>query len=323
VADFEVLLPSRLPDLVMEGLSRILTIHKLWEATDPQVMIDKVRDRVQGLATSYASGRIDGAMMSQFPNLKIVAHYGVGYDIIDAAWAGAHGIIVTNTPDVLSDEVADLAMGLLLATVREIPQADTFLRAGHWHQGNFPLTATLRERRMGIFGLGRIGKAIAKRAAAFDLDLAYCARKKHEDALYAYYPHVLDLAQACDILMVIAPATQETHHAVNAQVLQALGPNGILINVARGSLVDTDALIKALEAKTILAAGLDVFEDEPNVPQALIDYPQCVLLPHVGSASRYTRDAMSRLQVDNMVSFAQGRGPLTPVAETPWPPKAA
>ncbi|ACB94734.1 2-hydroxyacid dehydrogenase [Beijerinckia indica] len=317
--DFDILLPSPLPAKVVQGLAHVCKVHPLWEAADPQALIGQIKDKVQGLATCYGKGKIDGDFMSQFPNLKIVSHYGVGYDIIDAAWAGAHHIVVTNTPDVLNDEVADLAIGLMLATIRQIPQADTFLRAGHWLKGSFPLTATLRERRLGIFGLGRIGKAIAKRAAAFDIEIAYCGRKKQDDVPYRFYPSLLELARESDILMVIAPATHETTNAVNAEVLSALGANGVLINVARGSLVDENALIEALKNKTILSAGLDVFAAEPQVPQALIDMEQVVLLPHVGSASHYTRDAMGQLVVDNLISFAEGRGPLTPVAETPWP----
>jgi lactate dehydrogenase-like 2-hydroxyacid dehydrogenase len=244
---------------------------------------------------------------------------GVGYDIVDAKWAGEHGIIVTNTPDVLNEEVADLAIGLLLATVRQIPQCDRYLRAGKWLEKPYPLTATLRERTMGILGLGRIGKAIAKRAEAFGIAIAYHGRNQQADVPYAYHPTLAGLAEACDILMIIAPGGPETRNIVNKEILEALGPNGILINVARGTLVDEPALITALREGKILSAGLDVFADEPRVPQELIDMEQVVLLPHVGSASHHTRNAMGQLVVDNLASWAAGKGPLTPVAETSWP----
>jgi len=319
LADFDVLLPGPLPAFITEGLVRFCTLHKLSEAADPRDVIAEVKDRIRGLATGYSGKRIDADFMRQFPNLEIISHNGVGYDVIDAQWAGQHKIIVTNTPDVLNDEVADLALGLTLATIRQIPQADAYLRAGKWLEKPFPLTATLRGRTMGILGLGRIGKAIAQRVEAFGVKIIYTGRKAQADVAFPFYPSLIEMARACDILMVIAPATPETKHIVNAEILAALGPEGILINVARGSLVDEEALIAALKNKVILSAGLDVFANEPRVPQELIGMENIVLLPHVGSASLHTRMAMGQLVVDNLASFAAGKGPLTPVAETPWP----
>jgi lactate dehydrogenase-like 2-hydroxyacid dehydrogenase len=318
--DFEVLMPVPLTPLIIDGIAATCTLHKLWEAADPDAKIAEIKDKIRGLATGGIGRiKIDGDFLGKFPKLEIVCHMGVGYDAVDAKWAGAHGVIVTNTPDVLNDEVADLALGLMIATVRLIPQADRHIRAGKWPKSNFPLTATMRGRTMGILGLGRIGKAIAKRAEAFGLAIAYSGRTPQMDVAYPYYPNAVALARACDILMVVAPATTATKHIVNAEVLAALGPQGILINVARGSLVDEDALIAALRDKLILSAGLDVFADEPHVPQALIDMDHVVLLPHVGSASHHTRAAMGQLVVDNLAAWANGKGPLTPVAETPWP----
>jgi lactate dehydrogenase-like 2-hydroxyacid dehydrogenase len=228
--------------------------------------------------------------------------------------------VVTNTPDVLTDEVADLAIGLMIATVRELPQAERYLREGRWSERAYRLTATLRGRRLGILGLGRIGKAIAERAAPFGLQVLYHGRAPQPGVPYPYYPSLTALAEACDILMVVAPGGAQTRHLVNADVLRALGSDGVLINVARGSLVDEDALAQALSEGEILAAGLDVFADEPNVPASLMGRENVVLLPHVASGSRHAREAMGQLVVDNLASWEQGSGPLTPVGETPWRP---
>jgi lactate dehydrogenase-like 2-hydroxyacid dehydrogenase len=304
--------------LIMEQLDGRFTLDRLWEAPDREAFLREVGPQIRGLASGPGHGRLDATLLDHLPNLEIVASFGVGYDHVDAAEAARRGIIVTNTPDVLNDEVADLAIGLLLATIRQIPQADRYLRAGQWLDKPFPLTATLRGRKVGILGLGRIGKAIAQRIEAFGVEVHYHSRNRQEGVAYAYHPTLVGLAQACDVLIVITPGGQGTRHMVNAEVLAALGPNGILINVARGSVVDEKALVEALRNRTILSAGLDVFADEPRVPQELIDIEHAVLLPHVGSASVHTRNAMGQLVVDNLVAWFEGRGPLTPVAETPW-----
>ncbi len=270
---------------------------------------------VRGAVVCGGPLRIDAAFFDQCPKLEVVASFGVGYDHIDAAEAARRGIVVTHTPDVLTDEVADLALGLLLATVRQLPQVDRYLRAGHWLKGGYPLTATLRGRKVGILGLGRIGKAIAHRLVAFGVDVEYHGRKAQPDVAFKYHPSLVSLAQSCDVLMVVASGGAETRHLVNAEVLQALGPQGILVNVGRGSVVDEQALITALQNKTILSAGLDVFEHEPKVPAELIAMDHVVLLPHVGSASVHTRLAMGQLVVDNLLSWFDGRGSITPVPE--------
>jgi lactate dehydrogenase-like 2-hydroxyacid dehydrogenase len=273
------------------------------------------RAGIRGLAVAGGHVRIDAALMDTLPALEVVSSLGVGYDHVDAKEAARRGVVVTHTPDVLTGEVADLAVGLLLATIRQLPQADRFLRAGHWLKGNFPLTTTLRERKVGILGLGRIGKAIARRLDASDVTVEYHGRKPQPDVRYRYHPTLLGLARDCDVLLVVASGGAETHHLVNAEVLEALGPDGIVVNVGRGTVIDEAALVRALQDKTILSAGLDVFEDEPRVPQALIEMDHVVLLPHVGSASVYTRKAMAQLVVDNLVAWFDGRGPLTPVPE--------
>lgn len=307
-----------MPALVIDGIGKALPLVKLWEAADPEARLAEVAAEVRAIATAGHMAT-DGPFMSRFPSLEIVANFGVGYDHVDAAWAGRQGITVTNTPGVLDEEVADTAMGLILAAVRQFPAAERYLRAGRWLVEPFPLSPTLRGRTLGILGLGRIGKAIAKRAESFGLSVVYHNRRPQPDVPYLYYPTLVGLARACDILVVVTPGGADTRHLVGREVFEALGSTGVLINVARGSVVDEEALIVALRERTILSAGLDVFLDEPRVPQALIDMDHVVLLPHVGSASQHTRDAMGQLVVDNLLSWAAGKGPLTPVAETPWP----
>ncbi len=319
MSEFSVLVPTPTMPLIVDELAKRFELFRLWEQPDEQSFLAANAAKVKAIAGSIHARKVDEAFMKLFPNLQIVANFGVGYDGVDAAYAGRNNIIVTNTPDVLTDEVADLALGLLLCTVRELPQADNYLRAGKWLNAAFPLTATLRGRSMGILGLGRIGKAIAKRAEAFGVKIAYHGRNKQSDVDYPFYADLTAMARDVDILMIVAPGGESTRRIVDKDVMAALGPDGILINVARGTLVDEPALIEALKAKTILAAGLDVFEHEPKVPAELIALNNVVLLPHVGSASVETRRAMGQLVVDNIVAFADGKGPLTPVAETPWP----
>ena len=295
-----------------------LHLHKVWEAPDHDTFVASIAPKVRAIAAAGGHGRIDGAFMSRFPKLEIVASFGVGYDHIDAKWAGEHGIMVTNTPDVLNEEVADTALGLLLSTVRHLPQAERYLRQGNWPKhGDYQLTPSLRDRTAGIVGMGRIGKAIARRLDAMKVPVVYHSRRPVADVSYKHYPNIVDMARDADVMIVITPGGAATKHLVNAEVLKALGPQGILVNVARGSVVDEEVLIKALKDGTILSAGLDVFANEPKVPQELIDMDHVVLLPHVGSASHATRRAMDELVANNIISFFAGKGPITPVPETP------
>jgi lactate dehydrogenase-like 2-hydroxyacid dehydrogenase len=318
--DFEVLAPGPMMPLILDQLAARFTLHRLWEAPDPAARLAAVAPRIRACAVG-AHTRCDAAFMQALPALEIVANFGVGYDSVDAAWAGRHAVVVTNTPDVLTQEVADTALGLMIMTARELSASERWLRAGHWaSKGPYPLTVgTLRGKSVGIIGLGRIGKAIAQRCEAFGLTLAYHGRSRQEDVPYTFHASLVEMARDVDILMAVAPGGPETFHMIDKAVLEALGPQGILINVGRGSVVDEQALIEALRRKAIFAAGLDVFEDEPHVPAELLAMDNVVLLPHVGSASVHTRQLMGQLVVDNIVSFAAGRGPLTPVAETPWP----
>ncbi len=310
-----VLVLTPVPQLVQEACDTQFDVVKLSADDDRDAVLAAHGPRVRGLVVSGRT--VDGALMDRLPGLEIVSSFGVGYDNVDARHAASRGVVVTNTPDVLTEEVADTALALLLATVRQIPQADRYLRAGRWREKPFPLTeATLRDRSLGILGLGRIGKAIAKRCEAFGLPISYHGRRPQEDVSYPYYDSLVELARAVDTLMVIAPGGAETYHIVNAEVLEALGPRGILINVGRGTVVDEEALIRALQTKTIFSAGLDVYENEPHVPEALIAMEHIVLLPHVGSASVYTRRAMAQLVVDNIVNWFDKGEALTPVAET-------
>ena len=283
--------------------------------------IKSIGGKIGAMALAYTHNKVDGEFLGKFPNLKQVSSFGVGYDHVDAKWAGAHGIIVTNTPDVLNEEVADTALGLLLCTVREFPQAERYVRAGKWPKAQYPLTkATLRNRTVGIVGMGRIGKAIAKRLEAFGVPVVYHSRNP-QDVTYKYYPKLLDMARDVDTLMVIVPGGPATKNLINAEVLKALGPQGILINMARGTVVDEPALIEALKNRTIYSAGLDVFVNEPEVPPELLAMDHVVLFPHLGSSTEVTRAAMDQLLVDNILAWAAGKPPLTPVAETPYPPK--
>lgn len=301
-----------------DQLKARFTVHEYWKAEDKAAFLREVADKVRGIAGG-GHVRIDGALFDALPKLEMIANFGVGYDNVDAAEAGRRGLVVSNTPDVLTDEVADLAIGLLIATVRQLPQVDRYLREGKWLKAPYPLTTSLRKRKVGIVGLGRIGKAVAQRIEAFGLPVVYHGRSRQADVAYRYYPSLVEMAADVDTLISVAPGGASTHHIINAEVLKALGPDGILINVGRGTVVDEQALIAALRDKTILSAGLDVFEDEPRVPAELIAIDHVVLLPHVGSASVHTREQMGQLVVNNLVSWFEGKGPLTPVAETPWP----
>ncbi|MBS0535041.1 MAG: 2-hydroxyacid dehydrogenase [Proteobacteria bacterium] len=316
-----LLIGARKPVLV-GGLEGKVNLHFYLDAKDKDAFVKEVGGKIGAIALVHSALKIDGPFLSQFPNLKQVSSFGVGYDQIDAKWAGEHGIIVTNTPDVLNEEVADTALGLLLCTLREFPQADRYVRAGKWPKAPYPLTkATLQGRTVGMVGMGRIGRAIAKRLEAFNAKVVYHSRNPQSGVAYKHYPKLLDMARDVDTLMIIVPGGASTKNMINAEVLKALGPQGVVVNMARGSVIDEPALIEALKNKTIYSAGLDVFANEPQVPQELLDMDHVVLFPHVGSASEATRAAMDRLVADNILAWADGKPPLTPVPETPYPPK--
>ncbi len=314
----EVMLIGPLKPVVVKGLDAICTVHKVAEAKDRDAFIAE-HAQVRAIACSDTAYKIPGDLMARFPKLELVSSFGVGYDHMDVKWAAAHNVVLTNTPDVLTEEVADTALGLLLCTVREFSQAERFLRAGKWLERGYPLTkATLRNRTVGMVGMGAIGQAIARRLEAFGVPVVYHTRRPRREVSYLHCPNLVEMARTVDILLVIVPGGAATQNMINAEVLDALGPNGILINMARGSVVDEPALIKALADKRIMAAGLDVFANEPKVPPELIATENVVLFPHLGSASVYTREKMDQLVVDNIGAWAAGKPPLTPVPETPW-----
>ncbi len=309
-----VLVPGRLNPHALERVRNEFTAVEIASA-DPALIDADMAANVRAIASMTT---ISADLMQALPRLEIVANFGVGYDAVDSGHAGGNGIMVTNTPDVLTEEVADTAIGLLLNTVRELSAAEAYMRAGNWSaKGNYRLTPlTLRGRTAGIFGMGRIGQAIAKRLEAFGIAVHYHNRRKAQELAYPYHASLVDMARAVDTLIVVVPGGEATRNAVNAEVLSALGPNGVLINIGRGSTVDEDALIAAMTNGVIAAAGLDVFDDEPHVRTELFSLRNTVLLPHVGSASVHTRKAMGDLCVDNLVSWFSGNGAVTPVPET-------
>jgi lactate dehydrogenase-like 2-hydroxyacid dehydrogenase len=316
-----LLMTGPMMPLIMNGCESAFKVHRLWEAPDREALLSRVAEETRAICTGGHTGvRTDDALMARLPNLKIVGNFGVGYDSVDAAAAARRGIVVTNTPDVLTEEVADTTLGLLLGTVREFYRAEQWLRDGRWaKEGDYRLTsASLRDRSAGIAGLGRIGKAIARRLEAFGVPVSYFGRRRQAGVPYKFYGDLVAMARDIDTLIVVTPGGPGTQDLINAAVLGALGSRGILINVSRGSVVDEAALIDALKKRTILAAGLDVFQNEPHLNPAFLDLDNVTLFPHVGSASVHTRNAMGQLVVDNLVAFAQGKPPPTPVAETPF-----
>jgi lactate dehydrogenase-like 2-hydroxyacid dehydrogenase len=318
----ELLMPVPLSPFVQETLATRHTLHKLWEAPDEGAFLRSKAGDIGAIVTGagiLVDGRakaIDAAFIDLFPNLQLIANHGVGYDHIDAAHAAQRGILVTNTPDVLTDETADTAMGLLLNAVRRFSAAERYLLDGKWETAPFPLTASLRGMTLGILGLGRIGKAIAHRAEAFGMSIAYCGRHRQDDVPHAFFTTPRELAAASDVLLVAAPGGPETRHIVDAGVLGALGPDGFLINIARGSLVDEDALLDALEHRRIAGAGLDVFPSEPHVNPRFLQLDEVVLFPHVGSGTHRTRRDMALLLVENIDRWAKGDAPPSLVAES-------
>ncbi len=313
----EILLIGPLRPVLEKGLAGF-TIHKLAAAADREAFWKSVA-AVGAMAVSAPIEPVNEVLYARLPELEIISSFGVGYDHIDAAAAAGRGIIVTHTPDVLTEEVADTAVGLLISTVRELPQAEKHLRAGKWPKGHYPLSrATLRNRTVGLVGMGRIGRAIARRLEGFGIPLAYHTREPRPDLPYRHYSRLIDMAKDVDTLIAIVPGGAATRDMIDAKVLEALGPEGIVVNVARGSVVDEGALIDALKQRKIFAAGLDVFVNEPDVPAELLALDNAVLLPHLGSASLFTREKMDQLLVDNLLAWSRGEPPLTPVPETPW-----
>ncbi len=301
----KVLQYSRLMPVLERQLAEAFDLHRLADEADTKAFLAARGREFAGLATG---GFADAALIDALPALKVISSFGVGVDKIDLEAAGRRGILVGNTPDVLNDCVADLALGLVIDVARGMSASQRYLRRGDWPKANYPLQRRVSGKRMGIVGLGRIGKAIARRAAAFDMELRYHNRRPVADTTMAYEASLIELARWSDFLVVIVPGGAATRHLINGAVLDALGPEGFLVNVARGSVVDEPALVRALQDKRIAGAGLDVFENEPHVPPELMQLDNVVLLPHVASATHETRAAMAQRVFDNLQEFfAHGR----------------
>lgn len=305
---------GNITDRMRDRLDAAFTVHRLFDHEDRAGFLAQVGADITAVATDGHYG-VPPEVLEATANLRVVSSYGVGYDNIDTDAAVARGIVVAHTPDVLNDEVADTAIMLWLAVSRKLVPCDTWARSGRWEtDGAFPLTRSVQNRTVGIVGLGRIGQTIADRAAMFKADIVYHSRTP-KDVAYDYYPDLVQMARECEVLICITPGGAATKHLINAEVIEALGPDGILINVARGSVVDEAALVTALSEGALGGAGLDVFEAEPVVPDALKTLSNVVLTPHVASATVETRQAMGDLTCDNLLQYLKDGTVLTPVPE--------
>ena len=306
----EIMQVSPLPPFVMKALQEAdYIVHDHTHIKDPGAL-----SKVTALIGTGAA-KVDKKLLTMLPNVKLVAICGVGYDGVDVTACKDKGIVVTHTPGVLTDDVADLAMGLVLSIGRRIPQADKFVRNGDWVDDQFALVHKVSGARIGIVGMGRIGRAIAKRAAAFDMHISYSCRGAKAEVPYAFYKTATQLAAEVDYLVVAVPGGDETKNMIGASVLQALGSKGYLINVARGSVVDQPVLVQVLKDKAIAGAALDVFWDEPIIDPELRRLPNVVLTPHIASATVETRQAMAALTLSNLQAFYERRALPTPVPE--------
>jgi lactate dehydrogenase-like 2-hydroxyacid dehydrogenase len=307
----DILQTYAMPKATELALAERFVVHKLHDAVDPDRLLDEVGPSIRAIAGIG----IPAHLMARLPALEIIANFGVGYDSIDIPVAVARRIKVTNTPGVLSDAVAELAIGMMFAVARRIPQADRYVREGRWPSGNLPLYRELRGYKVGIVGLGRIGKEIASRLQALKMQVVYHSRTQQRREPYPYYSDLVAMARDVGWLVVAIPGGAETRRMASREVLEALGPDGIFVNVARGSVVDQDALVELLSSGRLGGAALDVFEHESQVPQALLSMENVVLSPHQGSATRETRDAMGALVVANLDAHFAGKPLLTQVAE--------
>ncbi|MBA5777570.1 2-hydroxyacid dehydrogenase [Stappia sp. F7233] len=311
----DLLLVGNATPRMLEAMTGAFTLHRLKEIGDLEAFLTEKGEAIVAVATNGHDG-LKPEIMARLPNLKIISCFGVGYDAIDANAAAARGVMVTHTPDVLNADVANTAIMLMLAVSRRVVVDDAYVRAGRWpKEGAAPLRQSIEGKRVGILGLGRIGETIARKLAAFDCEIVYHTRNRKPDTPYRYYGNLVDMAKDVDFLVVITPGGAATRHLVNRAVIDALGPEGTLVNVGRGSVVDEAELVAALKDGRLGAAGLDVFEDEPRVPEALFAMENVVLLPHVGSATVETRRAMGDLTVENLLRFFADGKAVTPVPE--------
>ncbi|MFH0130196.1 2-hydroxyacid dehydrogenase [Variovorax sp. VaC1] len=308
-----VLMPGAYPEWDMAPMQAAYTLHRLWEAPDRQAFIAAHGPGIRAIATRGDLGA-DAELIAALPKLELIACYGVGTDGIDLAACRARGIRVSNTPDVLNGDVADLAVGLTLALQRRIPAGDAFVRSGAWAHGGMPLTTRVFGQRIGIAGFGRIGGTIARRFSGFDAEVGYFSRTPKPDSPHRHFGSLVALADWCDVLIVVLPGGDATRGIVDAQVLQALGPKGWLVNVSRGSTIDEGALLQALESRSIAGAALDVFLNEPHIDARFAALDNVVLTPHHGSGTEQTRRAMGELVRRNLAAHFAGQPLITPVA---------
>ncbi len=298
----------------MDELEKHYDLIRLWKESDPETSIKTHKNDIVAILSSYAGMPVTRRILEALPNVSMIGHFGMGVDSIDLPAAKERQIEISNTPAILAPDTADIALSLMLAVSRRIVEADMYVRVGKWQNGAFPLATSMTGKRVGIVGMGHIGKAIAKRCAGFDMEISYHGPREKSDVSYQFYADLRQMAENSDFLVLACPGGPETKHLVNAKILKALGPKGFLVNIARGSVVNTDDLLVALSNREIAGAGLDVYETEPNIPQALISMDNVVLLPHIGSATAETRAQMGRLVISNILAHFEGQPLLTPVA---------
>ena len=306
-----ILIMSLFPTEITKLFDETFNTFKSYEQENPEKFIENLKDKIDAIAVMGGT-KVSSELIKKLPNLKIIANYGVGYDAVDVEQATLHNVKVTNTPNVLNDEVADTAVALTLCVYKNISSANNFLLKKKWLKSEFPLSKKFSGTKFGILGMGRIGKTIAKRIEAFNCEICYHSRNE-KDVKYKYFSKLEELAEYVDTLCVITPGGEETKHLVNSNILQKLGKNGFLINIARGSVIDQQALIHALQNKIICGAGLDVFENEPNVPDDLMNLDNVILTPHIGSATVETRYDMGKLVYDNVVQMLTENSTISPV----------
>lgn len=309
----EILALIDFPEVTDKRLKENFVVHELDKADDKDALLKDLAPRLRGIATMGQIG-CSAEIMAALPNLEIISCYAVGVDAVDMPAARERDIIVTNTPDVLNDCVADLAIGLTISLLRDIPNADQFVRTQPWYTPtDYPLTRSLGGKTLGVVGLGRIGLGAAKRAQAFGMNIAYHNRSKRDDVDFAYYATPAELAANCDVMVLLCPGGPATQHLVNKEVLDALGPDGYLVSISRGTVVDETTLVDALVNNRIAGAAMDVFEHEPQVPDALKQARNVILTPHMGSGTAETRAAMGNLMIDNLIAHFSGKPVLTRV----------
>ncbi|MEM1398543.1 MAG: 2-hydroxyacid dehydrogenase [Pseudomonadota bacterium] len=309
----EILQLGSIPEWDLNALKEVYTVHTVPKGEDPIALVGDRADKIRGMSVGGAP--VGRALMESFPNLGIVSVFGVGYDSVDVAAATDLKIRVTNTPDVLTEEVADFGFGMLIAAARNIVGGDAYVRSGRWgREGAMAFQKPVHGKKIGILGLGRIGKAVGRRCAACNMDIAYTNRSKRDDVDWRYEPDAVKLAEWSDYFMIVLPGGPETKHAVDKAVIEAVGPEGFLINISRGSTVDEEAMIQALQSGKLGFAALDVFENEPNIDPRFLTLDNVLLQPHQASATTETRQAMGKLMRDNLAAFFAGNDLLTPVA---------